>query len=902
MLVHIIPVKTLAKMLLILMMGPSDKAPYTVTLSKEIAPSVSLVQLPNGYYQLQCAGSNDPVYFSGAQLQGILNALPSEVQCSISTGGRIDLNKLAAYIIRNELLFMGSSQLPREYDDRSSASSGPRNTVVIGASISVNEQQNDNRKMYVDFEYTFSPEKIQNLMQRGDVPALLSEQRNIERTLKMRVGDKKTLTESLDHVDKSLIDWGSLTPALQAHRNLQKQGKKKEIEARLQLAKDRLASIFGRLRYGERELKLEIYYLEEKILKDPITNWLHAIAYGEGPESSEGRDILNKQWTELTPNERAIIEKQVGFHPIRVADSLRALRSDSHSTNQLLATPQALVAMHQSGDKEFLQKQCDILTQEIASCTSDKQRKALRVQLEFLQKRLNDPMTESLHVIKTADLAIAKAEYEKLKKEHANRATTMKYGGALKIGHAHDYLHNYGFDHLEAAKAILESRPDYQTELATTPFTTTDAPTTTAATGPGTTTTSTTQSCATSDLPATGVNTSPSPSIGVDATSISTDLDQMVLDMVTTGPKYLPISLATQGLINSKLVEIADKYQADDALLYLETLANVLKGIPEMGAGQIALSLLQALRTKGYVELSDFTPHQQCALYFAYGAVEQVTDIKGLMHVNPKLLQLIIEWKIVTSTCGLINAQVMQNLGLDSELLKLEKAIQGIDSESITKVFQHIALMSPQEKSRALGNITGAFLQAEIIAAAMPTALKGIEKITQVVAESRIGQSVAQSVEELEKFAQGAARIGTAEEVIAVTAEGIPIRIATAAEETMSLHKAANKAGGAAKEVPAILKVGNIKEFFQTEFGKLLSRVSEKTHYRFQEKAVYKLTEKLKQYGLKAGDVFYLDALHMDHIEVFDSVGKIKAVFNLDGTLNVIKTNVAKMQGRTIKF
>jgi septum formation inhibitor-activating ATPase MinD len=106
---------------------------------------------------------------------------------------------------------------------------------------------------------------------------------------------------------------------------------------------------------------------------------------------------------------------------------------------------------------------------------------------------------------------------------------------------------------------------------------------------------------------------------------------------------------------------------------------------------------------------------------------------------------------------------------------------------------------------------------------------------------------VAQSVE---KVARGVTRIGTAEEVIAVTTEGIPVAISTGAQETMSFQDAAQKVGG-------VIRVSNMKEFFQTGFGKLLSAVSEKTNYRFQEKAIYKITEKLKQYGLKIGDVFY---------------------------------------------
>jgi len=675
MLVPIIPVKTLAKMLLILMMGPSDKAPYTVTLSKDMAPSVSLVQMPNGYYQLQCAGSNESVYFSGAQLQSIVNNLPSEAQYSISTGGRIDLNKFAAYIIRNELSFMGSAQLPREYDDRSSASSGPRNTVVIGASVSVNKPQNDNRKMYKDFDYTFSPEKIKCLIQQGDVRALLSEQRNILKALNMRVGDKKTraiLTEWLDHVDKALIDWGSLTPELQKHRSLQKQAKVKELKAQLQLTKDRLANPIRCWWHRERKLKLEQYYLE-KILKDPITQWLHVIAHGEGPESSEGFKILNKQWSELTLDQRAIIEKQVGFHPIRVAHSLIALRPNNQPTI------------------------------------------------------------------------------------HQNQPTDLQAGSA------------------------------------TYPLTTTDVPTTTAATGPGTTTTST------STIPMTDINAS-----SILDPERNPVLDQMALDMVTTGPKYLPISPETLELINSKLAEVANTYQADDPLLSLETLNNTLQGI--LGTyryNQISPEKLQEFQAKESVGLNDFVIlllpfDQQCKFHFVQALVDTVTDIKGFLHANASLAQMLVEGVFFGDAYDL-NIELVQDLGQNTQMKKFIDAVSNIN---LDKVSQHIALMSPQEKCRVLGTIAGAYMQGKILAGAIPTALKGIENITQVVAESRVGQSVAQSVETL---AQGATRIGTAEEVIAVTAEGIPVAISTGAQETMSFKDAAQKVGSAAQKTEGLL-------------------------------------------------------------------------------------------------
>ncbi|MBR8661825.1 hypothetical protein KDN35_19610 [Brevibacillus sp. NL20B1] len=62
------------------------------------------------------------------------------------------------------------------------------------------------------------------------------------------------------------------------------------------------------------------------------------------------------------------------------------------------------------------------------------------------------------------------------------------------------------------------------------------------------------------------------------------------------------------------------------------------------------------------------------------------------------------------------------------------------------------------------------------------------------------------------------------------------------------------------------------------------------------------MDKKVQNPYLKKGDGFYLDSLHYDHIEVVDSRGKVKAVLNLDGTLNVSKTEQALKQGRTVKW
>lgn len=42
--------------------------------------------------------------------------------------------------------------------------------------------------------------------------------------------------------------------------------------------------------------------------------------------------------------------------------------------------------------------------------------------------------------------------------------------------------------------------------------------------------------------------------------------------------------------------------------------------------------------------------------------------------------------------------------------------------------------------------------------------------------------------------------------------------------------------------------------------------------------------------------------LHKDHLEIIDSKGKVKAVLNLDGSLNVTKTEKVLKEGRRVKW
>ncbi len=92
----------------------------------------------------------------------------------------------------------------------------------------------------------------------------------------------------------------------------------------------------------------------------------------------------------------------------------------------------------------------------------------------------------------------------------------------------------------------------------------------------------------------------------------------------------------------------------------------------------------------------------------------------------------------------------------------------------------------------------------------------------------------------------------------------------------------------------------NMSQFFELKFGKAIKNVSQKTSKIVKGATVYKITGKTENEFLKKGDQYYLDTLHYDHIEVFDSRNNVKAVLNLDGKLNLKKTETALKEGRKI--
>ena len=97
-----------------------------------------------------------------------------------------------------------------------------------------------------------------------------------------------------------------------------------------------------------------------------------------------------------------------------------------------------------------------------------------------------------------------------------------------------------------------------------------------------------------------------------------------------------------------------------------------------------------------------------------------------------------------------------------------------------------------------------------------------------------------------------------------------------------------SKAGETSNKV---IKVNNMNEFFQTEFGQKLEKSLRKTSRKYQGQTVYEVVDKGVD-GLKKGDLVYLDGLHKDHLEVFNKRGELKTILNLDGSVNNTKYDV----------
>jgi hypothetical protein len=82
-------------------------------------------------------------------------------------------------------------------------------------------------------------------------------------------------------------------------------------------------------------------------------------------------------------------------------------------------------------------------------------------------------------------------------------------------------------------------------------------------------------------------------------------------------------------------------------------------------------------------------------------------------------------------------------------------------------------------------------------------------------------------------------------------------------------------------------------------FGQKIKKSLERSKYTNQGKRAFKVIENIDNCdGFKKGDYIVVDAMHKDHLEVFDKNEKWKSVSNFDGTRNEEKTKQGMKESR----
>ncbi|MGA9530340.1 MAG: polymorphic toxin-type HINT domain-containing protein, partial [Candidatus Babeliales bacterium] len=90
--------------------------------------------------------------------------------------------------------------------------------------------------------------------------------------------------------------------------------------------------------------------------------------------------------------------------------------------------------------------------------------------------------------------------------------------------------------------------------------------------------------------------------------------------------------------------------------------------------------------------------------------------------------------------------------------------------------------------------------------------------------------------------------------------------------------------------------------FRRARIGEELKKNSKPTKFNVHGAKVHQATKNMKDLGVRKNDLFYIDKLHYDHIEVFDSTGEnMRTILNMDGTQNLKKLAQAQLKPRDIR-
>lgn len=539
MLVSYISLKSIAKILLILMM-PGGKAPDNTSqpqpLYLQIPASHLMAQGPfvtqyNQGYLLQFQASADAYLISPEQMTQIINSMTiAERDAAFADPANISFNLAAHIVLLNNALrglsessaqahpssmhFSPSSHTPHEHSlhghfenmRREHAPTffqavhdlGQKNN--IRASISFIPASHQNRfansvRPIKGTMLTEPPGTIEQYKQQGNIQML-----RLKRDCKLaqykswwaHLADYYDIQFELEQAERSLIDLGHIEHSqLQKVRDMAIRGNMPELQARYQkvcaLLKDtRCGKGIDRKRAGgTRMLRLEKYYLERAVNNELITQ-LELITKAEGPEIRGAlAAVYKKYYQEMDQNKRTFYELPAGFNIIEAAHAL-------------------------------VMQQCSNGAQIIAA-----------VQQEF--------------------------------------------------AHATDAIQNTSSSSSSSATSTAAHLSTANT-IAPTP---TVAPTTTTATVPGITTTTYEQPCTTSDLPANGTNTSSTHSIFVDSAVTRNDPE---FDFVETYAYDTRVNISKD--VDDRVKQALDAIQPqdfDNFDLYMDQVDKVMEELRQTG-------------------------------------------------------------------------------------------------------------------------------------------------------------------------------------------------------------------------------------------------------------------------------------------------------------------------------
>jgi hypothetical protein len=340
---------------------------------------------------------------------------------------------------------------------------------------------------------------------------------------------------------------------------------------------------------------------------------------------------------------------------------------------------------------------------------------------------------------------------------------------------------------------------------------------------------STTQAPVNSDLPATGANTSSAPSLMPDTTSIILDfeqkaaLDQMLLDMVTTSPTPLAIDQRVQELMDAIVEELSATYAFDDPMIYVAAFEKTLVRMQEMEQQATERHILREKDSaESYACLKALPNDWEFLRCSAQGFADRITDpqfIPDGVHGYYGLAKLSV---LTLGDLGSIALQVsthpltLPSLSPNSPWCKFAKSIT---RENVDKVCSALMTLSLREINYIVGRLAADALLFSWVHRGVGASLRLARDMAKLSVGAKAASSIGRAAMKIKKFTPANVAttikniipanitskvknlIPAAEEAVAVTAEGVPVRVATAAGETMSFQNAANKVGGAVKEV-----------------------------------------------------------------------------------------------------